>query len=70
MEQALVDKGLARRCGYTAIDENGVQLVNARPGSASCALLTMNTGEMLQDLTGFLQQIETQIDRGIKDRAG
>ena len=69
MEQVLVDKGLAQRCGYTEV-ERGVQLINARPGSAACALLTMNRDKMLQDLTSFLQQIEPQIDHRIQDRAG
>lgn len=69
MSQALVDKGLAARCGYTDVD-NGVTFRNTRLGTLSCALLQMETNEMLDDLGRFSEHIDAQVDRRIENRAG
>lgn len=69
MSQALVDKGVAARCGYTDVD-TGVTFRNTRLGTLKCALLQMTTAEMLDDLGRFLEQIDAQVDRRIENRAG
>jgi oxygen-independent coproporphyrinogen-3 oxidase len=69
MAEALVDKGVAARCGYTHIDWD-VTLRNTRLGTFRCALLAMRTDQMLDDLGRFLEQIDAQVDGRIEDRAG
>jgi hypothetical protein len=69
MAEKIVEKGVAARVGYTEVDWD-VSLRNTRFGDQRFALLTMQTSQMLDDLSGFLEQFDTQIDRRIENRAG
>ncbi|MFM9940710.1 MAG: hypothetical protein ACKVP7_14595 [Hyphomicrobiaceae bacterium] len=69
MADTLVNKGLAARVGYSQIDWD-VKLKNTRFGNQRFALLKMQTGELLDDLAGFIEEIDAQVDRRIENRAG
>jgi hypothetical protein len=69
MADTLVNKGLATRVGYRQIDWD-VRLKNTRFGNQRFALLSMQSGQMLDDLTGFIEEIDAQIDRRVENRAG
>lgn len=69
MAEQLVNKGVAERCGYTDIDWD-VTLRNTRLGTFRCALLQMKSDQMLDDLSDFLEQFSTQVDRRVEYRTG
>lgn len=68
MAETIVNSGVASRCGYTEIGWD-VTLQQTRTGTVRCALLTMGTAQMLEDLGGFIEQIGSEIDRRIENRA-
>ena len=68
MAEKVVAGGVAERVGYTEVGWD-VTLRETRTGSVRCALLTMGTGQMLDDLGGFAEQFGPQVDRRIDNRA-
>ena len=68
MAEKLAECGVAARCGYTEINWD-LTLQETRTGTVRCALLSMRTGEMLQDLSTFIEELGPQIDRRVNDRA-
>jgi hypothetical protein len=68
MAEKLAECGVAARCGYTEINWD-LTLQETRTGTVRCALLSMRTEEMLQDLSTFVEQLGPQIDRRVNDRA-
>ena len=68
MAEKIAESGVASRCGYTEINWD-LTLLETRTGTVRCALLTMRTAEMLEDLRTFLEEISPQVDRRIDDRA-
>lgn len=67
MAEAVVDGGMARRCGYTNI-EYAVDLKSGPVGDVRCALVWMDTLQLIDDLVAFN---ETQLSDFIarSDRA-
>ena len=52
MAEAVVDGGMARRCGYTNI-EYSVDLRGGPVGDVRCALVWMDTEQLIEDLVAF-----------------
>lgn len=68
MAEKLAKCGVAARCGYTEINWD-LTLQETRTGTVRCALLSMRTEAMLEDLRTFIEDLSPQIDRRINDRA-
>jgi hypothetical protein len=67
--QALVNKGLAGRCGYTNVDW-AVQLNNFPIGDYYGALVWMATNQMLDDLSEFMAaRRAAQVNRRVHERS-
>jgi len=66
---AVVAGGMARRAGYTNVEEKGVRLVNSPVAKdASGAVVWMQPEQMLDDLARFLSTFDAQVDAGIEQR--
>ncbi len=68
MAEKLAECGVAARCGYTEINWD-LTLRETRTGTVRCALLTMQTEQMLEDLRTFIEELSPQVDRRVDDRA-
>jgi hypothetical protein len=47
---------MAERCGYTKVEPSSVELVASPLGAMRCALVWMQTDELLADLAAMIDQ--------------
>lgn len=66
---AVIAGGMARRAGYTQVEEKGVRMINSPvTKDATGALVWMPPDQMLDDLARFLSTFDAQVDAGLEQR--